>query len=247
MPKCSIQRIQSVLSRLRTVGPRRRHLRRASRFASFAILLLAVTGGRPTELQASRIAPEITIDTRATEFRESQRPPPVHDPVYDHFLRRFSPLHADARRRSYLVAEVVTAANQNRIDPDLLFALVAVESNFNSTAVSPKGARGLGQIMFATGRTVAPTIVREPGDLYSVPRNLHVTALYLRRLLIERDGDLRTALAAYHTGAGVGHVLGREERVYVDRICRHFAYLKTKREYRELMAMAAGSPAARRD
>lgn len=247
MPKCSVQRIQGLLSSLRTVGPRQRHRRGRGRFTLITILLLMAIGGKTTELGASGMAPEITVNSRATEFGVSQRLPAVSDPVYDHFLQGFRPLHADARRRSYLVAEVVTAANQNRIDPDLLFALVAVESNFNSTAVSPKGARGLGQIMFATGRMVAPRIVREPEDLYSVPRNLHVTALYLRRLLIERNGDLRTALAAYRTGAAVGHLLGRDDTVYVDRICRHFAFLKTKREYREMTAMAVGSAAARRD
>ena len=239
--------LRMMRSRLKTPSAARRCRRRRGGLLVLALLLLAAAVGGPMKLGASEIGHEIATDIPATGSAESQRRSAGHDPVYDHFLQRFPPLRADVARRRYLVAELVTAAIRNGIDPDLLFALVAVESNFNSAAVSRKGARGLGQIMFATGRTVAPTIVRGPEDLYSVPRNLHVTALYLRRLLVARDGDLRAALTAYHTGPAVPHLAGREENEYVDRICRHFASLKTKREYRELTAMAVGSAAARRD
>jgi transglycosylase-like protein with SLT domain len=211
------------------------------------LLLLAAAAGEPRRLAASGIGNRVTSDHPVPGRAESQRQRAAHDPIYDHFLQEFGRLRADGARRRYLAAEVVTAANQNRIDPDLLFALVAVESSFNSAAVSRKGARGLGQIMLATGRTVAPRIVRGPEDLDSVPRNLHVAALYLRRLLMEQEGDLRAALTAYHMGPAVGHVSSREANEYVDRICRQFASLKTKREYRELVAMMPGEAAAVRN
>ena len=204
------------------------------------ILLLTVIGGRPRELGAAGITHQDGIDTPAIGAGEPPRHPGVYDPVYDHFLRRFRSLRTDAARRHYLTAEVMTAAIQNRLDPDLLFALIAVESSFNSEAVSPKGARGLGQIMFATGRTVAPRIVRQPEDLNSIPRNLHFTAYYLRRLLMEEDGELGAALTAYHTGSASRRLPGPEVKAYVDRICREFASLKTERAYRRLMAMAPG-------
>jgi soluble lytic murein transglycosylase-like protein len=171
---------------------------------------------------------------------EAGAPPERADAVYDRFLREIWPLRADAARRRYLAAEVVTAATQHRIDPDLLFALVAVESTFNSTALSRKGARGLGQVMFSTARTVAPSIVRRPEDLYNVRRNLHVSALYLRQLLIEHDGDVRAALAAYRDGSSGVRVSPREDYRYVARICTYFASLKTRRDYRDLVAMEAG-------
>jgi transglycosylase-like protein with SLT domain len=209
------------------------------------LLLLGAAAGEPRMLAASGIGNRVASDHSVTGRGESQRQREraVRDPIYDHFLQGFGPLRADGARRSYLAAEVMTAANQNRIDPDLLFALVAVESSFNSAAVSRKGARGLGQIMFATGRTVAPRIVRGPEDLDSVPRNLHVAALYLRQLLMEQEGDLRAALTAYHMGSAVGHMTSREANEYVDRICRQFASLKTKREYRGLIAMMPGDGA----
>lgn len=204
------------------------------------LLLLTATSGQPRELQSVGFAREDGIDMPAIEAGELRRNLGGYDPVYDHFLQRFRPLRVDAARRRYLAAEVMTAAIQNRVDPDLLFALVAVESSFNSTAVSRKGARGLGQIMFATGRAVAPRIVREPEDLNSVPRNLQFTAFYLRRLLMEQDGELSAALTAYHTGSASGRLSGPEVKGYVDRICREFASLKTERAYRRLMAMAPG-------
>jgi hypothetical protein len=232
-----------LLSRLGTSGTVRRYARGRGGLLVLTIFLLAAGVSEPREPGASGIGHEIAIGTPANTSREPPGRPGAHDAVYDRFLQNIKPLRTDVARRRYLVAEVVTAAIANRLDPDLLFALVAVESNFNSTAVSPKGARGLGQVMFATGQTVAPTLVRRPEDLYNVPRNLHVAALYLRRLLIERDGDLRAALTAYHSGSAAGHSPGRDEREYVDRICRHFASLKTKREYADLLAATPGDPA----
>jgi Transglycosylase SLT domain len=228
------------LCRLLTPRASRGYRWREGVLLSLVMLLLAVTGGWPREPGAAGLAREAGIDIPAIGAGELQQPQGVYDPVYDHFLQRFRPLRADVSRRRYLAAEVMTAAIQYRVDPDLLFALVAVESSFNSAAVSRKGARGLGQIMFATGRTVAPGIVRTPEDLKSVPRNLQFTALYLRRLLMEENGELSAALTAYHTGSASGRLSGPEVKGYVDRICREFASLKTERAYRRLMAMAPG-------
>jgi hypothetical protein len=203
-----------------------------------AILLLTATSGQPREPRTAGFAREVGTDLPSIEASEPRRHLGSYDPVYDHFLQKFRPLRLDAARRRYLAAQVMTAAIQNRVDPDLLFALVAVESSFNSAAVSPKGARGLGQVMFATGRTIAPKIVRQPEDLISIPRNLQFTAFYLRRLLMEQDGELGAALTAYHTGSASGYPSGPEVKSYVDRICREFASLKMKREQRRLIAMA---------
>jgi len=124
----------------------------------------------------------------------------VDEPLYDEFLRQYAPLRGDGELRRFVTAQVLAAAAVHRLDPDLLFALIAVESGFNSEAVSPKKARGLGQMKFTTARDVAPDAVRRPEDLHDVPRNLHATALHLRQLLDETRGDLRRALRAYYAG-----------------------------------------------
>jgi len=166
--------------------------------------------------------------------------PGHQDPLYDEFLGGFKRLRGDAVRRRYLTAEVLAASAEHHVDPDLLFALIAAESRFDSKAVSPKGARGLGQMMFRTARSVAPQEVRGPEDLHDVPRNLHTTALHLRQLMDDASGDLREALRAYHGGSGVRSGKGRESDQYVARVSTYYAYLKGRRTYRQL---ASAQPA----
>ncbi len=196
-----------------------------------AVVLLASGAGRPRALelpQAARPAEASTTDALAVARASLAT---AHDTLYDQFLREYAPLRADAERRRYLTAQVLAAAAAHRVDPDLLFALVAAESGFDSAAVSPKGARGLGQMQFATARAVAPGAVRQPEDLHDVPRNLQATALHLRQLLAEGQGDLRRALRAYVAGAWPRRGLGRGGDQYVARVSTHYAYLKAKRAH----------------
>jgi soluble lytic murein transglycosylase-like protein len=165
--------------------------------------------------------------------------PPPQDPLYDEFLKEFKSLRGNEGHRRYLAGQVLAAAAEHYIDADLLFALIAAESNFDSNAVSSKGARGLGQMMFATARAVAPTIVRRAADLHDVPRNLYATALHLRQLLDEHDGDLRAALRTYYAGpkSRYGKRLGWDQ--YMARVSTYYANLKTRHAYQQLMAMHA--------
>lgn len=163
-------------------------------------------------------------------------PPTGDDSVADEFLQGFRPLRGDSPQRHALAGEIATAATEHGLDPDLLFALVAVESRFNSTAVSRRGARGLGQLMYPTARAVAPTLVRRPLDLYNVRRNLTVTAQHLHELLMEQRGDLPAALTAYHLGRHGGRMAGRGDDRYVGLVCMHYASLKVRRVYEGMAA-----------
>ncbi len=163
----------------------------------------------------------------------------LRDPLYDEFLMEFRRLRGDAVRRRYLTVQVLSASAEHEVDPDLLFALIAAESRFDSKAVSPKGARGLGQMMFRTAQSVAPREVRRPEDLHNVRRNLYATALLLRQLMDEGKGDLREALRAYHGGSGFRNGKGRDSNEYVARVSMYYAYLKARRSYRQLPAVAA--------
>jgi hypothetical protein len=95
-----------------------------------------------------------------------------------------------------LVAMVVEAARRHSLDPELVQAVVAVESGFRPAAVSPKGAQGLMQLMPATARSLG---VRDSFDPVS---NLDGGTRYLRGLIQRYDGDLKRALAAYNAGEG---------------------------------------------
>ena len=113
-------------------------------------------------------------------------------------------------------AAVINAASMANISPSLLAALVWTESRWNAGAVSPKGARGLTQLMPGTARELAV----DPSD---PAQNLLGGARYLRALLDQFDGNLEKALAAYNAGparvrsaGGVPNI--RETKAYVSSI-----------------------------
>jgi len=108
-------------------------------------------------------------------------------------------------------------ASEQGLDPSLIKAVALVESGFDPRAVSPKGARGLMQLMPATARRYG---VRDPHDPYE---NLYAGTRHLRDLLVEFQGDLPLALAAYNAGAGAVRRSGgipayRETRDYVRKV-----------------------------
>jgi soluble lytic murein transglycosylase-like protein len=86
------------------------------------------------------------------------------------------------------------AAIAAAVEPNLLRAVIVVESGFNSHAVSKRGAVGLMQLMPATASRFG---VSNP---YDAQQNVHAGARYLK-FLIDRFGhDIRLALAAYNAG-----------------------------------------------
>jgi soluble lytic murein transglycosylase-like protein len=110
------------------------------------------------------------------------------------------------------------AAASQAIEPNLLRAVIVVESGFNSRAVSPRGAVGLMQLMPATARRFGAS------DLYDPRQNVAAGASYLRFLMDRFGHDLRLALAAYNAGEdAVTRSGGRipqyaETQAYVPRV-----------------------------
>ncbi|MDH3628676.1 MAG: lytic transglycosylase domain-containing protein [Acidobacteriota bacterium] len=99
-----------------------------------------------------------------------------------------------ADRRAAIEPVLHSTARRNRLSPDLVRAVVEVESAYNTHARSPKGAIGLMQLMPATARAYG---VKDP---YAVDENLDGGCRYLRALLDRYDDDLNLALAAYNAG-----------------------------------------------
>ena len=92
---------------------------------------------------------------------------------------------------------VERAATRWGLNPRLLHAVIRVESNYDSGAVSPKGAIGLMQIMPDTGRRYGVT---DPSALYDAATNIGVGSRHMAALTKRFDGDLRLVLAAYNAG-----------------------------------------------
>ena len=90
------------------------------------------------------------------------------------------------------------------IDPYLVAGIIRTESHFRARATSSAGAIGLMQIMPATGEWITGKIGTggfTPNDLYDPENNIRLGAWYLR-YLIDRFGNVETALAAYNAGPG---------------------------------------------
>ncbi len=109
-------------------------------------------------------------------------------------------------------------AQNNGVRLELVRAVIQVESNFNPSAVSPKGAVGLMQLMPATIQEFG---VRNP---FSPSENVRAGVAYLRRLLDRYSNSEELALAAYNAGPGAVDAHGetippfRETQQYVSRV-----------------------------
>jgi len=114
--------------------------------------------------------------------------------------------------------ELVTAtAARHGVDVRVVNALIQVESAYRSRAVSPKGARGLMQVMPTTGRQYGAL------DLFDPKVNVDAGVRHLKKLLSRYD--LPLALAAYNAGEAAVDRFGgippfRETQNYVTRILR---------------------------
>ncbi len=100
--------------------------------------------------------------------------------------------------------ELVEQAKSEGVDPALVAALICQESTFQEGATSPVGARGLMQVMPATGRELARKLgIRlGPSSLHDPKVSLRLGTRYLRQMVEGFGGKVERALAAYNAGPG---------------------------------------------
>ena len=103
-----------------------------------------------------------------------------------------------------VAATIVRDANLHGIDPNLVMAVIHIESRGNTYALSPVGAMGLMQIMPPTGEELAAQLdIPWSGSqtLFDPLLNIRIGIAYLEQLE-SRYGSMATALAAYNWGPG---------------------------------------------
>jgi soluble lytic murein transglycosylase-like protein len=121
------------------------------------------------------------------------------------------------------------AARRHGLDPELVVAVVSVESGFRPQAVSPKGAQGLMQLMPKTAESLGVA------DAFDPEQNLDGGVRHLGQLLTLYDGDVERALAAYNAGEGAVHRHGgvppyRETRAYVKKVLERYRAQNAKKK-----------------
>jgi hypothetical protein len=125
------------------------------------------------------------------------------------------------------------------VDPYLIFCVMEQESHFNARALSPKGARGLMQLMPGTSARFG---VRRPSD---PAQNIAGGTRYLKQLIERFNGRIDLVLASYNAGEGAVMKFGRkvppyrETRAYVKRIS--YRYRQTKAPTRNDVARAGAA------
>ncbi len=124
------------------------------------------------------------------------------------------------KRRSFYDEYIRNASEKFNLDPALVKAVIHVESDFNPMAISPKGARGLMQMMPQTAARY------NERDLFSPMANIAVGTRHLSYLLIRYSHDETLALAAYNAGEeSVDRYQGippfQETRQYVKKVMKY--------------------------
>lgn len=112
---------------------------------------------------------------------------------------------------------VQQTAEKHHVDPNLVRAVISTESNWNTAALSRKGAQGLMQLVPETAHTLGV------GNAFDPAQNIDGGTRYLGMLLERYNGDLNKALAAYNAGPAVVDRFGgvpnyRETRDYVQKV-----------------------------
>ena len=155
-------------------------------------------------------------------------------PAYRNYIAAQNP-KLTAAQSAQIAANLLRFADQYDVDPRLVVAMIIAESDFDPLSTSKHGAKGLGQLMPETARSLGVN------DAYDTAQNLQGSIRYLRsRLDTYADhslpgggltiGQIRLAMAAYNAGTGAVKKYGgvppyRETQAYVQRIERIYRQL----------------------
>jgi soluble lytic murein transglycosylase-like protein len=186
-----------------------------------------------TDAQGQVVWSTQAVDDRYRTAFVVQHPSIKPDTVGQTSVQHLSSERLNRQIAPSLIASITQASNQHGVDVALVQALIEVESNFNSQALSPKGARGLMQLMPATAARYG---MQRPQELYDPTRNLDIGIRHLKDLLTQYQGDWVLALSAYNAGRGAVAKHGaripayKETMLYVPAILAKAAIYKARQE-----------------
>lgn len=142
--------------------------------------------------------------------------------------------------------EISYASQKYGVDEAVIYSMINIESHFNKSAVSSKGAVGLMQVMPSTAEMVANNLNIQEIDLTIPQQNIEIGTAYISSLL-NRFKNLETALCAYNAGPtnvsswlknkdyskdgeSLDSIPFEETRNYVTKFLRNYNYYKTKKQ-----------------
>ncbi|WNG36011.1 lytic transglycosylase domain-containing protein [Archangium minus] len=196
-------------------------------FLLLPALLLAPLGARASEgiyryvekdgtIIYTNVPPPGTKKARKLKGTFSEAPAPT------------APVRGRARTPEELEPHIVKAAERYRIPTALVRAIMHTESNFNSNAVSPKGASGLMQLMPGTASEMYVK------DIFDTRDNIEGGVRYLRVLANQFGGDMVKMVAAYNAGPEAVRKYGgqvppyAETQAYVRKVLQLYFHYKER-------------------
>lgn len=122
---------------------------------------------------------------------------------------------------------IIEVAQRYEIEPALVNAIIMVESGYNPTAISKRGAKGLMQLMPATAEALGVE------DSFNPKQNIDGGVRYFKQLVDKFDGDVKLALAAYNAGSrNVRLYQGippfKATRFYIKKVFKYYRIFKNR-------------------
>lgn len=181
----------------------------AKAFASGLLIaagfLLVVSGQAHAMKQYEPMADSVLLALRKTLDEEPQEPRPIFDSAehrinwLSEMSRRLAKRIRDPDKRYRLIKLIRYEAQRAGLDPQLVFAVIEVESAFNAKAVSPVGALGLMQIMPFWTEVLSDS---DSQRLFDPEINIRYGCLILSHYIEIEKGNVARALARYNGSLG---------------------------------------------
>ena len=168
----------------------------AAILAASALPVLALDVYSSTDIRGQTRWATQALDASYQKTISTPDPQPVNSFAPTLILKSAQRAALDQRRQEFLPI-VDKISRQYDVDTSLVMALIEVESGFNFRAISPKGARGLMQLMPTTASRYG---MREVQELYEPQRNLDIGIRHLKDLLVAHGGQQALAMASYNAG-----------------------------------------------